>query len=51
MSSPPPTRHATRAARSSEPIGARPILWRGWLAGLTISLLLWALIAALVVGF
>lgn len=31
-------------------MGARPIVWRGWLAGLVISLLCWGLIARLL-GF
>lgn len=44
-----PSLQAMRAARPAAPIGARPILWRGWLAGLAISVALWGALAAVVV--
>lgn len=39
-----------RLGQTTVEMGARPIVWRGWLAGLVISLLCWGLIARLL-GF
>jgi len=48
----PSVRPAFRSRPAAAPvparIGARPILWRGWLAGAGLSVVLWGAIAAVV---
>jgi hypothetical protein len=45
----PTTPHA--ATSRSARIGAKPILWRGWLAGVAVSACLWGVIAAIVASW